>query len=347
MATPGTNDYYHLPIAQRKADYEHQIASAQKSGLESSAIPSEAYFTPAEVAYLQAASHANLQPWQTEVVKKYPAYAAYLNNPEIAAILHEAIQPQNMWAPDVLKSHLEASTWWLSHSPEQRSWAYLNMTDPAAALHSMQGQFQGIFNSARLLGLNLNTSQLMTLSVEALSMGWTQEQLTEHMISASRGPIRGGTMGATRDSIKAMADDYLLPMSDHNLDMWTKRIAAGTATPDVVKDQLSRQAMTRYTDPGIKEALKHGMTIREFADPYVQYAAQTLGVNPNDIDLSQPRWMSSIDHVGSDGNRRAMTMDEWQQKIKLDPTYGYDRSRNGLAEAAQLVNSLKEQFGFA
>ena len=345
MATPGTKEYYALPANQRRADYQRQVQSAQNQGLDKGAIPLEAYFTPAEVSWINAVAQQTLQPWQKEAVKKFPSQAAYLNNPEIAGILKDAVD--NKWSPDILESHLKASIWWQSHSPAQRSWFLLNQTDPAAAIASVQGQYTEVHNSSLLLGLNLNAGQLMTLSVQALSMGWTQEQLTEHMLQLAKGPMTTGTMGATRDQITAMADDYLLPMSDHAKDMWTKRITAGTATMETMKDHFSRQAMTRYQDPGIQEALKHGMTIREFADPYVQYAAQTLGINPNDIDLSKPKWTNSIDFVDQKGTKRAMTMDEWQQKVKLDPIYGYDQSRNGIAEAANLVSSLKTQFGYA
>lgn len=343
-ATPGTTDYYNLPAAQRKADYQHAVQSAQATGEAGSTVPVEAYLTPAETAYIQALSTANLQPWQKSVTEKYPSQAPYLNDPEIASILKRAVDEK--WLPAELQSNLQASAWWKARNPAQRAWHLLNNTDPAAALQSVQQQMATITQSSHLLGLNLNAGQLMTLSVQALSMGWTETQLNNAMIEASKGKIRSGTMGATRDQLKATADDYLMPISDHSLDTWTKRISSGEATPDVFKDQMSRQAMGRYQDPGIKEALQHGMTIREFADPYVQQAAQTLGLNPNDVDLLKPKWSKALDHVDESGKKRAMTMDEWDQKIKLDPTYGYDHSKNGIAEASQLVSGIRQQFGF-
>lgn len=346
MTAPGTQAYYDLPAEQRRTDYANAVRNVVATGGDKSEVPVEAYFTPAETSWIQAAATANLAPWMNEVKSKYPAQAPYLGNPEIAALLKQAVDEK--WPPDVLQSHLEASQWWKSHSPQQRQWNLLNQTDPAAALQSVQGEFDAIRSSASNLGLRLSSGDMMTLAVQSLSLGWTQQQLNEHMVSAHQGGIAGGSMGVTRDQLKSIADDYLLPASDQTLDQWTKRIAAGNTTPDVFKDQMSRQAMSRYQDPGIKEALAHGMTIKDFADPYVQMAAQTLGMNPNDIDLLQTKWSQALDHVDDkNGVRRAMTMNEWEQKIKMDPTYGYDSSKNGIAEASQLVGQLRQQFGFA
>lgn len=345
MAAPGSKEFLALPIEQRRKQYIHATQSVQAEGGDASSVPSEAYFTPAEVAYIQAAANAKMAPWMEEVKKKYPSQAAYLGNPEIAEILHKAITEK--WSPDILKSNLEASNWWMSHSPQQRQWHLLNATDPAAALQSVQAQYTEIQSQAQSLGLNLDAGKLMTLSVQALSMGWTEQQLREQMVQMSGGDITHGTMGVTRSQLQGMANDYLLPMSDKSLDNWTRRITSGSATAETFKDQMSRTAMTRYQDPGIQTALERGMTIREFADPYVQMAAQTLGLNPNDVDLTQTKWSKALDHVDEKGNRRAMSMDEWERSIKMNPMYGYDSSKNGIAEASQLVGQLRQQFGFS
>lgn len=346
MATPGSKEFLALPIEQRRKQYEHATQSVKAEGGDASSVPSEAYFTPAEVAYLQAAANANMAPWMEEVKKKFPSQAAYLNNPEIASILKQAIDGK--WPPAVLQSNLEASQWWISHSPQQRQWHHLNATDPAAALQSVQAQYSEIMAQAQSLGLNLDAGKLMTLSVQSLAMGWTEQQLREQMVDMSGGDITHGSMGATRSSLQGIANDYLLPVSDNSLDKWTRRIASGTTTAEVFKDQMSRTAISRYQDPGIQTALERGMTIREFADPYVQMAAQTLGVNPNDVDLLETKWNSALDHVDEKtGDRRAMSMSEWEQRIKLNPVYGYDSSKNGIQEASQLVGQLREQFGFS
>jgi hypothetical protein len=342
MPTPGTADYYALPISQRKQDYD--AAQWMSGGLQ--LVPMEAYFSPSETAYFQAQETAGMTGWQDEVKKKYPSFAPYMDNPEIAGILKKATDQK--WPPEILQSNLEASVWWKSHSDAQRQWYLLNMTDQASALKSVQQQYLATFDKARMMGFNLTSGQLMALSTQALSSGWNDQQLTQNIINANTGSWDHGTAGVIRTQLKALNQAYLTPSADGLLDAATKEVLAGTATVDTYKDNLAKNAMTRYQDPGIREALTQGKTLRDFADPYFQQASQTLGLNPNDMNFSATKWQEGLDHVDpKTGQRRSMTMDEWDQHIKMDPKYGYDSSENGMNAAAGLVGSIRQKFGVA
>jgi hypothetical protein len=337
---PGTTAYYQLPVAQRQQEYDEV---RRHSG--GNTVPIAMYFSAPEQTYIQTQSNKHLQGWQEEVKKKFPSQAAYLAVPEIANILHWATNAG--FTAQETSNALTNSTWWKSHTPAQRQWFQLNTTDSTAAFQSVQQQYDAITHQAQGLGIHLDAKTKMELSTQTLAMGWDSQQLLDQILKQSRGVnLNAGSMGVTRQQLAGTADDYLIGVSNESLDTWTRRVAAGTESVDSFKAAMQRHAMGRYTDPGIRDTLTHGGTVRDFADSYVQQAAQTLGVNAKDIDLSQGKWRRPIDYTDpKTGHRRAMTMDEWERTIKMDPSYGYDHSKNGVAEAAQLAGQIRQKFG--
>jgi hypothetical protein len=81
-------------------------------------------------------------------------------------------------------------------------------------------------------------------------------------------------------------------------------------------------------------------------NPYKQIAAQTLEVPPESVNFMEPKWRSALDQVDpKTGQRTVMTLTDWTAKIKTDSSYGYDKTQQGINEAAKLTNDLLGKFG--
>jgi hypothetical protein len=337
-AIPGTPAYYNLPQAQRIQAMN--AAKAQTGGMEAMLL----YLTPAEYRFITAASLPQ-GDWADQVRKDYPDQAPYLAVPELANIIHLATAAK--WSPEKMLSALQATDWWTKRSATQRAFYLQNMSDPGTAAASVQQQANTILHSAQQLGVAMSGGQATILATQSLMNGWDPMQLTDQILRGNTQGYTHGTLGATKDQLAGQADKYTVPVSQHGLEQWTNNIISGRATQDSFNDYLIRQAKSLYRDPNLHKALDEGMTVKDYADPYIQSAAGLLGLNPNDIDLSQAKWNRALQFTDANGARRSMTLDEWNQNLRIDPIYGYDHSTKGKADAAQLIDAIRQKWGFS
>ena len=340
MATtprPGTPAFMKLSQSQRFAIYHRAM---QATG---NAAPALEYMSPDELRFIQA---GQLPSWADTVKTMYPGQAQYLDIPEIANLLHWASAAK--WNAQELQDNLQRTNWWLTTSPEQRQWYSTNRSDPASAVRQVNMQTDVIMRQAAGLGVRLTAGQAMQLATNSLANQWDSATLTDNILAGDTQGYTHGTLGATYDQLKGVAEKYLVPMSGAGLQAWTKSIASGRADNAAYEDYLRRHAESMFQDPELKKALDQGLTVQDFADPYVQTAAQLLGINPKDIDLSQGKWMNSINYTDpTTGKKRAQTLDEWQSNLRTDSRYGYDHTQNAMNEAATLINDIKQRWGIA
>lgn len=334
---PGSPEYLkQVPLQQRLIDAKNM------QGMLGGNIPQLAFLTPDELRYFRALAVPD-EAWAQDAKKRFPDQAQYLDIPEIAAILRQAVDG---WTPDQVASALTQTNWWLTHTPEQRQWFILNNTDPASAMRSLQTQMQEIMVEASKFGVRLTTGNAMTLATLALSQGWTQQDLVDGILNYEKGGFNHGTLGATKDQLRGLTTDFMVGMSESGLDKWTRMIASGRSDLGTFKNEMAEKAKSMFQDKSLWDALDRGMTVRQFADPYLQTAAELLGLNPDDIDLKDAKWRESIDFFDpASKQRRAQTLSEWTANVKTNAKYGYDFSQHGINESAGLATSIRERFG--
>jgi hypothetical protein len=340
MARPGTPEYYSVPLATRQRQY--QVASFSAGA--GQAVPASLYFTQREMEYVRAANQTT-GGWAEEAKKKYPSYAGYLAIPEIAQVLQMATE-SGMQPPELL-SRLQTTQWWTSHNDTQRQWFLLNHTDPASAAQALMGQLGEVQRAAAKFGINVSPHILTGLATNALANGWTDEQIVESLVKlqAESGDAPSGMLGATYDQVQKLSNDYMVPMSDRGLTFHMRQLALGKETIEGLESYLRDQAKSLFRDDGIHKALDSGMTMREYADPYVQLAAQTLNINPADIDMGKNRWRRALQFSLPDGTKRAMSLDEWGSELRTNKQYGFDHTNQAVDQAAQFSNELLKKFG--
>lgn len=149
-------------------------------------------------------------------------------------------------------------------------------------------------------------------------------------------------VGLTND-LQAEAGKYAIPISDATALQWAQQIVRGDVERDQLTEYFREQAKSLY--PGLSAAIDRGVTVEQYYDPFRQIAAQRLGVAPESITLADPKWNKAINAVDAQGNRTAMNLAQWEQTIKTDPVYGYDRSPDAVNNAVALTRSLAELFG--
>lgn len=214
----------------------------------------------------------------------YPAWGAFLDIPEIAAIMRLSLSEG--WPEEKLRGRIQATQWWRSTNSTARKWLVVEATDPATAKKQIEG--------------------------------------------------------ATA-KFQKLARDYLVPVADITAKKWATDLLSGKVGEEEIQSYLNEQATSLF--PGLAAALEKGITVRQYADPYVQLAARELEVSPESIDLSDGKWNRALNTINKDGQRVSMSLSEWEATLRSDPVYGYDRTAGARQKAAQFATQLAEKFG--
>ncbi|HUR52878.1 MAG TPA: hypothetical protein VMZ71_02020 [Gemmataceae bacterium] len=143
--------------------------------------------------------------------------------------------------------------------------------------------------------------------------------------------------------VKAAAGAYYVPMADVTAREWAKKVLSGEVPETALDEYVKQQAKSLF--PALAGAIDQGVTVEQYADPYKQIAAQTLELNPNGINFNDPRWSRALVQVGKDGQRGSMTLYDWQNLLKTDATYGWDRTNQARTQATQISERIAQQFG--
>ena len=183
-----------------------------------------------------------------------------------------------------------------------------------------------------------------------LRYGWTQTDLQRAIGAEWHYDPSSSKQAAAVSQMKQDARNWLVPLSDQAIQTWGQGLISGTTTQDQFQQYLRDNAKSLF--PQLTNLIDShqgdpSFTINTFVDPYREQAANLLGINTDEIDMSDPKWRRALDVVDpKTGTRRIMTLDEWNSTLKTDKTYGYDRTSKGINEALNLAQSLKASLGF-
>ncbi len=198
-------------------------------------------------------------------------------------------------------------------------------------------------------GIKLDTtgglsSQGFQFLSKASMAGWDAARIRYELLAIGGG--NGGDVAAQGLNVKNLANQYGVPLSDQAAMDWATKLAQGAITEDSVKGYLVEQAKSLF--PALAGALDRGITVAQYADPYIQIAQQELGINPASVSFTDPKWMQALNQVDpKTGQRVSMSLDDWLKTIRTDSRYGYDTSSQGRQSATQLATALQQRFGAA
>lgn len=270
--------------------------------------------------------------------------ASFLDDPELGPLLRRAAGPP-AWSPEKLAREIKNTKWWQSRTASQRAWDQGVVSDPATYNQKIDVQQRGIKEVAAGLNIALSEDQLTTLATESLRSGWDATQTINAI--ANEG-VRGDTFGPdirfgiTGTTIRRLASEYAVPLSDSGADEWAQKLATGAISQTDVENWLRVQAKGLY--PSLANDIDRGVTVKSLTDPYMQIAASTLGINAAEIDFADPRWNAALNFDDGKG-RRAMTLYEWGRHLRTEEQYGYDRTPEATNKAYEMVDRLGRMFG--
>lgn len=279
-----------------------------------------------------------------DVAKQLYGYmASYLDDPEVGPILRQAAA--GGWSVDMLKGALSKTTWWKTTSDAARTWDETADNDPATAERQISDKASQIRDQLVQQGVNLDDNTIRGVAKDSLRGGWSDQQ-TKLALDAElqRSPsVLKSKIGV---ELKALTRQFATPMSDDAIQARAAHIISGNSSEEIFRQYLVDQAKARYKDPALAAYLDGGGTVDQYADPYKQMAAQTLGIDPNQVDFSDPKWAAAINVKDpKTGDVRSMDYDEWTTYLKQNDNYGWQDTADGRKQAQSFVNDLGVAFG--
>lgn len=284
-------------------------------------------------------------------IAAFPQMAWALKDPELGPVLRAAAAQG--WDAARLEGVLQKTKWYQTHNQAARAWADLSANDPAEAASRVQAETLAVRNAAGTLGVTLTDQQVSDLATQVLTNGLDVTEVNNTLAGylpgganapAGAGVPTTGTAGYSVDQMRAEAAKYMVPISDPTLDTFARQMAQGTLDMQGFDSYLAEQAKSLF--PGMAAAIDAGVTPQQYVDPYKQLAAQTLEIAPDSINMMDPKWSKAIFQVdGKTGARTSMSLSDWQDTLRSDPTYGYQFTNQARTQAYDMVNTLAKALG--
>lgn len=279
----------------------------------------------------------------------YPEYAWLINDVNVGPILRKAYAEH--WPSNTLLANLQSTPFWRDNTDAAKRWMALQQTDPAEYQRRLEEARVHVQNLGTQLGVGLGSDAVASYADSMNRFGWSEEFLKTKLLEGWRYSANDQTgLAATiHQQILSLASQYLVPISDQTMATWEKQILVGGMTVEGLKGYVIEQAKSVFggNNESLNKALDAGVTVRQWADPFVQQAARTLEIAPDSIDLTDPRWNRVLNQLvdPKTGVRGPMTLYDAERLWKTDPQYGYDKTSGARQTGAQLTTELAKTFG--
>lgn len=281
------------------------------------------------------------------VARNNPEWLFLLDIPEVANIIKDPSTWEEGADDADLRGRLMQTQWWQKTEPAAREWLKLKAQDPASSNDQLAKRKTFLKNQAQQTGITVADADLDRLAEDSLRYAWDdteiQANLGNYFVYAE--DRLTGAAQAARAHIEQAARDWLVPIDDKTVGNWVTQVIKGESTTDYFDTYLAQQAGSLF--PQLADPISRGISPTQWMAPYKSIAAQTLELNPEDIDLRDPKWMRAVSQVDDKGGRSAMSLYDWTNLIKTDDSYGFDKTQQGRDHGASLARNIAAQFGFA
>lgn len=284
---------------------------------------------------------------RTFIKQNFGANAYFVDIPEVWDALKNVVKSGK--GVNGLEPALEQTAFWKQNTSSARSWYVKEKADPAQAAADVAQQTQAINGLAQQAGITIDPERAREIAQSYLRYGWTQTDLQRALGAEWHYDPSSKNQAAAITKMKTDAQNWLVPLSDQAIQTWGQGIISGTTTDAQFQQYLrdnAKSLMPQLSNLIDAHAGDPNFNVSTFADPYKQHAANALGISTDQIDLTDPKWRKALDQIDpKTGERRIMSLSEWDSTLKSDPTYGYDKTTNGINDGLTLANQLKASMG--
>lgn len=269
--------------------------------------------------------------------KDYGFVKAFLDDhPRIGRLVRKAVKEQ--WTPERFQTEIQDTSWWRDRANSQRKAEVLEANDPGEWSRMVSAMEAQVRVEIGQMGIDYSDAEIKKYAESAVRNGYSAQEVTSYL--AGHGALdvddADGAASVTVDAFRQMAAMYGLKMSDSTLTAKVREaLGSGNASGFIsgYEDTLREQAKMMY--PSIADKLDT-MSLRDIASPFLETAAQELGVDPNSLDLTDPKWTRMF--RSQDGT--LMNPDQWMATLRSDQAYGWGKTNNAKNQAGDFAQRI-------
>lgn len=262
---------------------------------------------------------------------------SWLDNPgmdDVRELVRKAAK--NDWSQDRFMWKLRETEWYINRSEAQRKFDMMQSRDQQETLRQEQ---QKVRDAAAQFGVSLTDKQVEREAFRKARDGDDDEMMRDwiarkYVYDPAKG--QSGMAATFQEQLIDFANDYGVTLQDKDLQQWTRKMISDGAQPGEFEDDMRERAQGLYSWLDLT-----GKSTRQALASYLQVAANELDIDPNTVDLTDPKW-TEVQAPDADG---LLSAEQFREKIVNDKRYGWDTSRKGKEGAANLAASLGRIFG--
>lgn len=275
------------------------------------------------------------------------AFGWFQDIPEVANIINTIAGQKGTLADKLgeFDQQITQTQWWKNTSATARSSHAQMLSDPGTWAAAVSQQATVIGQLAKQEGINIDPDRLNSIAQTAETYQWSPEQI-KGAIASEYQYNPNAPAGDTANFVKATASKYLMNLSNPAIQQWTQSIMNGNATQDTFTQYLQNQAKLQM--PWMSAQIDAGIDPTTYLDHTKQSVANTLDMNPDDIDWTNSKWSSLIaSRDPKTGQMTPNTQDQITQTVMNDPKYGWDQTTGAVQAAASMGSTILKSFGMA
>lgn len=199
-------------------------------------------------------------------------------------------------------------------------------------------------NLASSMGITLTPDELTWYGTAILDRGFTEDAIVDSMLKdlAWGDRVKGGTLTAAIDDIKALSNAFLIDVSEATARDYSIKINSGEMTMEGLRTLLAEQARNEYG--WMSSVIDSGITPRDFLLPARDRIASTLELNPEDLDMRDKGLQAMMTVTDPETKQtRAATLTEVEYSARRDSRYANTRQVQDLT--ASMGTMLDDLFG--
>lgn len=251
------------------------------------------------------------------------------------------------WTMEKFLDAVRGTKWWKNLSDSQKAFDVEAAENPAEIGRQVNQMFTLIRSMATRMGFSTVSANAAANKYARMAVrnAWSEEEIRLYVGGLYRHGAAAGMAGQTQAELKQMAANYGISLGGPTMNDITRAVLQGVRTVEDYETYVRNLAKKHYS--AVASDMDAGFTLRDILDPYIQAAAQELGINPNTVDLTKGGlWTAPVQYVPKGEKApRAMTQDEWVARMRTDKRYGWDRTQNAQRQAAILGEQLMQAFG--
>lgn len=264
------------------------------------------------------------------------ATVAFFNhNKELKKWFNKALDEG--WTPDRLLAKIKTTKWFKRHDEAQRQALTLKYTDPSEYKARLAETERKIVALHRQYGLTgFSEKEQNRLARLAYHNQWDETRIAQYIDGLNnisrkirRGGKIGGEAGRALLRIQQLAYANGIRISRRRMAEMVENIATGRGTEEWLMQYVQRQAISAF--PGLKDEILGGMSVRDYADQYIQAKAELLEMNPAEIDLYDKDIRQALNSKDQKGRISPLTLSDFERRLRKDKRWlRTDNARESL-----------------